>query len=124
MGFTYSIIEMTTLITITAIAIAIIFAIEYRFKGLSQLTESSKIHLIILSLFNLIIIGILISMVLDGNDKSIILLILGYPALTLLNGIIWLILAILKRPEYKIYQTTTIWLCILFIPTLIASSMY
>ena len=124
MGFTYSIIEMTTLITITAIAIAIIFAIEYRFKGLSQLTESSKIHLIILSLFNLIIIGILISMVLDGNDKSIILLILGYPDLTLLNGIIWLILAILKRPEYKIYQTTTIWLCILFIPTLIASSMY
>jgi hypothetical protein len=115
---------MITLISITVIAIAILFAMKKRFKGLSQLTESSKIHLIILSLFNLIIIGILVSMVLDGNDKSIILLILGYPALTFLNGIIWLILAILKRPEYKIYQTTTIWLCILFIPTLIASSMY
>lgn len=115
---------MITLISIVIIAGIILFAIKFGFTGLSQLTKSSKIHLTILSIINLIVIGKLISIAWDGNDKAIILVIFGYPALTIINGLVWLTLAILKRPEYKIYKTSTIGLAILFIPTLIASSMY
>jgi hypothetical protein len=115
---------MITLISIVVIAGIILFAKKFGFTGRIQFTKSNKIHLTILSIINLIIIGKLVSIAWDGNDKAIILVMFGYPALTILNGLIWLILAILKRPEYKIYKTSTIGLAILFIPTLIASSMY
>lgn len=115
---------MLTLKSIVVIAGIILFAMKFGFTGLSQLTKSNKIHLTILSIFNLMIIGKLVGMAWDGNDKAIILVIFGYPALTILNGLICLTLAILKRPEYQIYKTSTIGLAILFIPTLIASSMY
>lgn len=115
---------MITLISIVGIVGIILFAMKFGFTELSQLTKSNKIHLTILSIINLIIIGKLVSKAWDGNDKAIILVIFGYSALTILNGFIWLTLAIIKRPEYKIYKTSTIGLAILFIPTLIASSMY
>ena len=88
------------------------------------MTKISKIHLAIISLINLALILKMISIAWEGNDKAIILVIFGYPTLTIVNALVWLTLRILKRPEFKIYKITTAGLGILFIPTLIASSMY
>jgi len=88
------------------------------------MTKISKIHLTVISIINLTLILKMISIAWDGNDKAIILVIFGYPALTVVNALVWLILRLLKRPEFKIYKITTLGLAILFIPTLIASSMY
>jgi hypothetical protein len=88
------------------------------------LTKKDKIHLIIVSAINLVLILIMLSIAWDGNDKAVILVIFGYPALIIVNGLLWLILRILKRPENKIYKMTTIGLILLFIPTLLISSMY
>lgn len=115
---------MITLISVVIIAGIILFAMKFGFTGLNQLTKSNKIHLTILAIINLIVIGKLVGMAWEGNDKAIILVIFGYATLTILNGLVWLTLKILKRPEYKIYKISTIGLAILFIPTLIASSMY
>jgi hypothetical protein len=88
------------------------------------MTKISKLHLTIISLINLALILKMISIAWEGNDKAIILVIFGYPTLTIVNALVWLTLRILKRPEFKIYKITTVGLAILFIPTLIASSMY
>lgn len=88
------------------------------------LTNRDKIHLIIISIINLGLIFKLINIAWEGNDKAIILVIFGYPTLIILNGLVWLILGVLKRPESKIYRILTIGLTVLFIPTLIISSMY
>jgi hypothetical protein len=88
------------------------------------MTRTDKIHLIIISVINIGLISKLISIAWEGNDKAIILVIFGYPALTFLNGLVWLTLRILKRPESKIYKITTIGLAVLFIPSLMISSMY
>jgi len=88
------------------------------------MTKITKIHLTIISLINLTLILKMISIAWEGNDKAIILVIFGYPTLTIVNALVWLTLRLLKRPEFKIYKITTIGLTILFIPTLIASTMY
>jgi len=115
---------MIILISLIIVAVIILFAIKFSFIGLNQLTKLNKIHLTIITIINLIIIGKLIGVAWEGNDKAIILVIFGYTTLTILNGLVWLILRILKRPEFKIYKITTIGLAALFIPTLILSSMY
>jgi hypothetical protein len=66
----------------------------------------------------------MISIAWDGNDKAILVVIFVYPILTILNAIVWTILRVLKRPEFKIYRITTIGLAILFVPTLFMSSFY
>ena len=88
------------------------------------MTKNSKIHLTIISLINLTLILKMISIAWEGNDKAILLVIFGFPILTIVNALVWLTLRILKRPEYKIYKITTVGLAVLFIPTLMASSMY
>ena len=88
------------------------------------MTKTAKIHLIIISVINFGLILKLIGIAWDGNDKAILLVLFGYPVLTILNGLVWLTLGILKRPESKIYRIVTIGLAVLFIPTLIISSMY
>lgn len=84
----------------------------------------SKIHLIIILAINLILILILINFTWNGNDKAIILTVIGYHLLIIINAIIWLVLNYYKKSEYRIYKITTISLVILFIPMLIVSSMY
>lgn len=84
----------------------------------------SKIHLIIILAINLILILILINFTWNGNDKAIILTVIGYLLLIIINAIIWLVLNYYKKSEYRIYKITTISLVILFIPMLIVSSMY
>lgn len=115
---------MITVISVVIIIGIILFAMKFGFTGLNQLTKSYKIHLTILSIINLIVIGKMVGVAWEGNDKAIILIILGYTTLTILNGLVWLVLKILKRPEYKIYKISTIGLTILFMPILIASSIY
>ena len=83
-----------------------------------------KIHLIIISIINLSIIFKLIVTAWNGNDKGIILVVFGYIALIIINCIIWLTLRTLKRPENKIYKIVTFGLVLLFIPTVIISSLY
>lgn len=84
----------------------------------------NKTHLVIVSLINLTLILKLISVVWSGNDKAIIIMIFGYTILMIANVIVWLVLVFLKRPEFKIFKMTTTGLAILFIPTLIVSSLY
>ena len=115
---------MIALIGIIVIAGLIFLAIKFGFGSLSQLTKSNRIQLTIISIVNLVIIGKLIIIAWEGNDKAIILVIFGYPILMILNGLVWLILGILKRPELNIYKITTLGLAALFIPTLILASMY
>jgi hypothetical protein len=92
-------------------------------KDLNLLTNSQKIHLIILSIMNLTIIIWLIDSVRVPNDKAMILLIFGYPLLTVLNALILVILNIFKRPEQRIYKMTTISLVVLFFPILFLSTL-
>ena len=58
---------------------------------------TNRTHLIIVSIINLAIILSLINMAWQGNDKAILAVLFGYPILTLLNALIWLILGILKK---------------------------
>ena len=59
-----------------------------------------------------------------GNDKAILLTVVGFPVLILLNALIFLILKLLKRSESKIYKISTIALIVLFIPTLMIASRH
>jgi hypothetical protein len=88
------------------------------------MTKTEKIHLIIISVINFSVIFKLVSSAWNGNDKGIILVIFGYTALTIINGIVWLIFKILKRPEKEIYKITSVGLILLFIPTVIISGLY
>ena len=115
---------MITLLSIFIILVIITLTIKYNFNRINQLTKSNKIHLAFLSLINFMLIGKLVSITWDGNDKAVILLILGYLTLIILNGLVWLTLKILKKSEYKIYKFSTIMLVIIFVPTLILSSLY
>jgi hypothetical protein len=88
------------------------------------MTIIGKIHFTLVALINLVLVGKLINTVWGGNDKAILLVLLGYPALIFLNSIVWAILSGLKRPESKIYKIMAIALLALFLPTLMLSSMY
>lgn len=87
-------------------------------------TNNFKIHLAIVTIINTIFIYRLITIAWIGNDKSIILVIFGYPFFILLNAILWGTFSYFKRIESNIYKLMTISLAILFIPTLIISSLY
>lgn len=103
-----------------------IFLISLKFDliVLNQLTKSHKIHFTILAFINFMIIAKSIVIAWEGNDKGIILVIFVYFTLLILNGLVWLILKILKKPENKIYKMMTICLVILLIPSLILASIY
>ncbi len=88
------------------------------------MTKTEKIHLILISLINFCVIFKLISSAWNGNDKGIILVIFGYIALIIINGIAWLLFKVLKRPEKEIYKITSVGLLLFFIPTVIISCFY
>lgn len=88
------------------------------------MSKTEKLHLIIISVINFIVIFKLISSAWNGNDKGIILVIFGYTTLIFINGIVWLIFKILKRPEKEIYRITSAWLILLFIPAIVISVFY
>ena len=86
--------------------------------------KAERIHFVIISLLNFSVIFKLVSVAWNGNDKGIILVVFGYVALILVNGIVWLLFTILKRPEKRIYKITCLGLLLLFIPTVIISGLY
>ncbi len=88
------------------------------------MTKADKIHLFVISMINLAIIFKLISIAWSGNDKAIILIVLGYPVLIIINGLIWLVLKIIKKQQSKIYKIGTIGLVVLLVPTILISMMY
>ena len=90
----------------------------------NYMTKADKIHLFVISMINLAIIFKLISIAWSGNDKAIILIVLGYPVLIIINGLIWLVLKIIKKQQSKIYKIGTIGLVVLLVPTILISMMY
>ena len=88
------------------------------------MTKFRKVHLVVILTVNLALVVKMISVVWEGSDKEIILLMLGYPLLIFLNALVWLILRLLKSREHEIYKIATLGLLALFIPTLIISSLY
>ena len=99
-------------------------AIVFGFLSLKKLETSYKIHLAIISIINLVIIGKMINIVWGGNDKTIVLIIFGYPILIILNGLVWMVLKIKNNPVFKVYKFTTLGLVVFFIPILVIASLY
>jgi len=88
------------------------------------MTKTDKAHLLIIATVNLILVSKMVTIAWEGNDKAIILIIFGQPALIFINSLVWLTLKLLKRKEYKIYKITTLGLIALFIPALGTASLY
>jgi hypothetical protein len=89
-----------------------------------KMTDDEKSHWTFASIGNLVAVGLLIKSAWDGNDKAIIFVIIFYPLLILMNGLIWMNLSSKKRSESKIYRATTLGLIILFLPVLIIASLH
>ena len=88
------------------------------------MTARQTIHLFLVALINLVIVGILVRQAWEGNDKAIILVIFFYPALIIVNAIVWGILKSVRSPDSAIYRRTTIALLLLFIPVVLVAAMY
>lgn len=88
------------------------------------MTEDEKSHLTFALIGNLIAVGLLIRSAWNGNDKAIIFVILFYPLLILVNGMIWMNLHSKKKRESRIYRATTLGLIILFLPVLLIASTH
>ena len=86
--------------------------------------KADKIHLLTILMLNFGIVLKLINVSWNGNDKAILLIVFGYPLLIIINGLIWLVLKSLKKPQSEIYKIITMGLLILFIPTIIISIIY
>ena len=89
------------------------------------MTSTFNLHRTIAFVFNAIIIGLIIYAVIkDGSDKSPIIFMVFYPALTILNLIITIVLSLLKVPQAKIYKQIVIGQLLLFIPIILIISQY
>lgn len=81
-------------------------------------------HAMIVVMINAAFVVWLIKTSWEGNDKAIIALILFYPVLMLVNGLVWMHLSSRRNPASKIYRGMTIGLLIMFLPVLIIASSY
>ena len=87
------------------------------------MTSTFNLHRTIAFVFNALIIGLIIYVVIkDGSDKSPIIFMVFYPALTILNLIITIVLSLLKVPQAKIYKQIVIGQLLLFIPIILIIS--
>jgi hypothetical protein len=82
------------------------------------------IHLTAAAIVNILVIWRLINTAWEGNDKAIILVILGYALLFVINLIVFSILKFLRRDQAEIYRVTTLGLAILFLPVLFIAGSY
>jgi hypothetical protein len=74
-------------------------------------------HKTIAFLLNAIIIGLIIYFVfITDSDKSPLIFMVFYPALTILNLIIAIVFWILKSAKAKIYKQIVIGMLIIFVP--------
>ena len=87
------------------------------------MTSTFNLHRTIAFVINALIIGLIIYTVIkDGSDKSPIIFMVFYPALTILNLIITIVLTLLKLPQAKIYKQIVIGQLLLFFPIILTIS--
>ena len=87
------------------------------------MTTAYKTHRTTCFIINLLIVGLIVYTVKsDNSDKSIIILMVFYPALFILNIVVSLALWFFKSTHAKIYKQAFIGLAILFISSLILTS--
>ena len=87
------------------------------------MTSTFNLHRTIAFVINALIIGLIIYTVIkDGSDKSPIIFMVFYPALTILNLIITIVLSLLKVSQAKIYKQIVIGQLLLFFPIILTIS--
>jgi hypothetical protein len=78
--------------------------------------KSTKIHFLIVSFINLFLATLLIWSVFNsGSCKSVLVIIIPFPILIALNGMIGFILFLIKKTDYKIYKINSLGLFILLL---------
>jgi heme A synthase len=89
------------------------------------MTSTFNLHRTIAFVINVLIIGlILYTVIKDGSDKSPIIFMVFYPALTILNLIITVVLSLFKMTQAKIYKQIVIGQLLLFIPLVMTISQF
>ena len=89
------------------------------------MTSTLSLHRTIAFIFNAVIIGFIIYLVIKtDSDKSPIIFMVFYPALTILNLLIAIVLALLKATQAQIYKQIVIGELILFIPLVLIISQF
>jgi len=89
------------------------------------MTSAFNIHKTIAFLLNAIIIGLIVYFVFKtDSDKSPIIFMVFYPALTILNLIIAFVLGLLKLTQAKIYKQIVIGQLIIFVPLIFIISQF
>ena len=89
------------------------------------MTSTLSLHRTIAFIFNAVIIGFIIYLVINtDSDKSPIIFMVFYPALTILNLLIAIVLALLKATQAQIYKQVVIGELILFIPLVLIISQF
>jgi hypothetical protein len=89
------------------------------------MTSTFNLHKTIAFLLNAIIIGIIIYYVFKtDSDKSPIIFMVFYPALTILNLIIAIVFGLLKLTQAKIYKQIVIGQLIIFVPLVFIISQF
>ena len=89
------------------------------------MTSTLNLHRTIAFIFNAVIIGFIIYLVIKtDSDKSPIIFMVFYPALTILNLLIAIVLALLKATQAQIYKQIVIGELILFIPLVLIISQF
>jgi heme A synthase len=87
------------------------------------MTSTFNLHRTIAFVINVLIIGLIIYTVIkDGSDKSPIIFMVFYPALTILNLIITIVLSLFKMTQAKIYKQIVIGQLMLFVPLVLLIS--
>ena len=89
------------------------------------MTSAFNIHKTIAFTLNSIIIGLIIYFVFKtDSDKSPIIFMVFYPALTILNLIIAIVFGLLKLMQAKIYKQIVIGQLIIFLPLVLIISQF
>ena len=89
------------------------------------MTSLFNLHRTIAYVINALVIGLIIYIVIkDGSDKSPIIFMVFYPALTILNLIITIVLSLFKVTHAKIYKQIVVGQILLFIPLILIISQY
>ena len=89
------------------------------------MTSLFNLHRTIAFVINALVIGLILYIVIkDGSDKSPIIFMVSYPALTILNLIITIVLSLFKVTHAKIYKQIVVGQVLLFIPLVLIISQY
>jgi len=89
------------------------------------MTSTFNLHRTIAFLLNAIIIELIIYLVIKtDSDKSPIIFIVFYPALTILNSLIAIVLGLFKMTKAKVYKQIVIGQLMLFLPLVLIISQF